>query len=132
MENRRPNQVIRGYKMLNRLEPNLGEDAAALTVLGNVLLTGKQPVEAEHRFKKALGLRPNFAPYEVNLAGAMLASGDTVGAVQHLERAVKLDPLLLQAVQLLSQAYRTQGQSSKAEELIAHYRDAMGISVIAK
>jgi hypothetical protein len=132
MENRRPNQVISGYKMLNRLEPNLGGDAAALTVLGNVLLTGKQPVEAEHRFEKALALRPNFAPYEVNLAGALLAAGDTAGAARHLERAVKLDPLLLQAVQLLSRAYRMQGQSERADELIAHYRDAVGISVITK
>ena len=132
MQNRRPNQVIRGYKMLNRMEQNIGGDAPALTVLGNVLLTAKQPVEAERRFEKALALRPDFAPYEVNLAGALLGAGDTADAVQHLERAVTLDPFLLQAVQLLSQAYRTQGQSSKAEELIAHYRAAMGISVATK
>lgn len=132
MENRKPNQVIRGYKMLNRLGPGINGDAAALTVLGNVLLTGKQPAEAEREFEKALALRPNFAPYEVNLAGAMLAAGDSAGAMPHLERAVKLDPLLLQAVQLLGQDYRTQGQSAKAEELIAHYRAAMGISVITK
>ena len=132
MENRKPNQVIRGYKMLNRLGPSLNGDAAALTVLGNVLLTGKQPVEAEHEFAKALALRPNFAPYEVNLAGAMLAAGDTAGAVPHLETALKLDPLLSQAIDLLSQAYSKQGQEAKANDLIAHYRAAMGISVITK
>jgi hypothetical protein len=132
MESRKPNQVIRGYKMLNRLGPAINGDAAALTVLGNVLLTGKQPVEAEHQFERALALRPNFAPYEVNLAGAMLAAGDTAGAVQHIETAVKIDPLPLQAVQLLSQAYRTEGQSAKADGLIARYRAAMGISVITK
>lgn len=132
MQNRRPNQVIRGYKMLNRLGPGLNGDAAALTVLGNVLLTGKQPAEAERQFEKALAMRPYFAPYEVNLAGAMLAAGDTAGAVQHLERAVNQDPLLLQAVQLLSQAYRTRGEASKAEGLITRYRAAMGISAITK
>lgn len=132
MENRKPSQVIRGYKMLNRTGPSINGDAAALTVLGNVLLTGQQPVEAEHAFARALALRPNFAPYEVNLAGAMVAAGDSAGAVQHLETAVKLDPLLSQAVQLLSQAYRMQGEPAKADDLIARYRASMGISVITK
>ncbi|HEY7303446.1 MAG TPA: hypothetical protein VH601_05005 [Bryobacteraceae bacterium] len=132
MENRRPNQVILGYRMLNRLDKDLSGDAAALTVLGNVLLTGKQPAEAERRFERALALRPNFAPYEVNLAGALLAAGDAAKAIGHLERAVELDPLLLQAVQLLSQTYRQQGQPVKADELVARYRTAMGISTKRK
>lgn len=132
MENRRPNQVIRGYKMLNRLGPSINEDAAALTVLGNVLLTAKQPAEAEKQFARALVLRRDFAPYEVNLAGAMLSAGNTAGAVPHLERAVKLDPLLLQAIRLLSQAYRTEGQSAKTDELISNYRAAMAITSLTK
>ena len=129
IENRRPNQVIRGYKILNRLGPSLNQDASALTALGNVLLTGKQPVEAERRFERALALRPGYAPYEVNLAAALLSSGALAEAQRHLERAVELDPLLLQAVQLLNQVYRSSGQQAKADRLIGKYRAAMGISM---
>jgi Tfp pilus assembly protein PilF len=68
----------------------------------------------------------------VNLAGALLAAGDAAKAIGHLERAVELDPLLLQAVQLLSQTYRQQGQPVKADELVARYRTAMGISTKRK
>lgn len=129
MENHEPNEVIRGYRMLNRLEKDLSNDVAALTVLGNVLLTGKQPVEAKHRFERALALRPDYAPYEVNFAAALLASGGAAEAQRHLERAVELDPLLLQAVQLLNQVYRSSGQQAKADQLIGKYRAAMGISM---
>jgi hypothetical protein len=42
---------------------------------------------------------------------------------------VQLDPLLLQAVQLLNQVYRSRGQAAKADQLIAQYRAAMGINM---
>ena len=124
-----PQQVIRGYRMLSHMESGLSGDAAALTVLGNVLLTAKEPAEAKKRFERALELRPKFAPYEVNLAAALLAAGDSAGALPHLQRAVALDPLLPQAVQLLSHFYTAEGQREKAENVMAQYRAAMGIGM---
>ncbi len=129
MENHDSNQVIRGYRLLNRLEKSFSSDPAFLTALGTIILRGKQPVEAEHRFAAALQLRPNYAPYEVNEASALLDSGKIAEATQHLERAVQLDPLLQQAVELLSYVYRAQGQQSKAEDLLGHYRRAMGMTL---
>ncbi len=122
-----PDQVIRGYKALNRLEPKLGDDAAALTVLGTVLLTAKQPKEAERRFRRALELRPDYAPYEVNLANALVREGDLASGMEHLKRAVQLDALLPQAVHLLSEVYRTQGEQAEADQIEARYRLAMGV-----
>ncbi|HEX4165114.1 MAG TPA: hypothetical protein VHZ55_06530 [Bryobacteraceae bacterium] len=127
LQNSIPDQAIRGYKMLSRMEPSLWNDPAALTVLGNVLLTAKQPVEAERRFARALSLRPGYAPYEVNLASALLAQGDLKNAHEHAERALQLDHLLAQAVNLLNQIYRAQGENIKAEDLLARYRASMGI-----
>ncbi len=121
-------EAIRGYRLLNRLEPTLANDADALTVLGSVLLTAKQPHEAEIRFEKALALRPRYAPYEVNLASAFLADGDLARAIPHLEHALTLDPLLTQAVQLLSAAYRQQGHPAQAEQLTARYQHDMGVT----
>jgi len=68
------------------------------------------------------------APYEVNAALALLAAGRKAEAVRHLERAVELDPLVQQAVELLSGLYRDQGNGAKAASLIARYRHEMGIT----
>ncbi len=129
LENHVPDQVIRGYKMLNRLQSMFAKDPLALTELGTVLLTAKQPAEAERRFRLALQLRPEFAPYEVNLGDALLEQGNMTGALEHLERAVQLDPLLPQAVHLLDRAYRMRGEAAKADQLMTRYRTAMGISI---
>lgn len=129
LENGQADQVIRGYRMLNRMQGQLSNDAAALTTLGTVLLKGKQPAEAERRFARALQLRPDYAPYEVNIAVALLAENKQDDAIRHLERAVQLDPLLQQGVELLGHAYGTQGDTAKAEALLARYRAAMGIAV---
>jgi hypothetical protein len=129
LENHVPDQVIRGYKMLNRMESTFSKDPLALTELGTVLLTAKQPAEAARRFRLALQLRPEFAPYEVNLGDALLEQGNLPGALEHLQRAVQLDPLLPQAVHLLDRVYRMRGDVAKAEELTARYRTAMGITI---
>lgn len=133
LENNNAALVIRGYRMLNRIEQTLSSDAAALTTLGTVLLKGKQPAEAERRFARALELQPNYAPYEVNMAVALLAAGNTMEATQeatrHLERAVQLDPLLQQGVELLDHVYRMQNENSKADALMSRYRAAMGITI---
>src|ERR1035438_10524289 len=69
---------------------------------------------------------PAYAPYEVNAASALIAGGRKSEALRHLERAVHLDPLLQQAVELLSSLYRDEGESAKAAWLIAQYRREMG------
>ena len=101
LQNSVPDQVIRGYRTLNRIERSLVNDPVALTELGTILLTAKQPKEAERRFAMALALRPDYAPYEVNLGGALLEEGELTRATQHLKRALELDPLLPQAIRLL-------------------------------
>src|ERR1700751_2148596 len=128
MEDQQPGPVIQGFRKLYGMEKQLPGDAPALTALGTVLMKGKQPEEAARRFAEALRLRPGYAPYEVNLAAALLETGKFSEAIAHLEHAVQLDPLLERGVELLSYAYRQRNQSSKAEEVMARYRAAMGIS----
>ncbi len=127
LQDGRANQVIQGYRMLNRMENSITSDPAALTVLGNVLLTAKQPAEARQKFLEALALRPDYAPYEVNVAGALAAEGDLAGAARHAERATALDPLLAQAIRLLATVYREQGRTEKADVLERTYRASMGM-----
>ncbi len=126
LQNESSQEAIRGYRMLNQVEKEFPDDAAVLTSLGSVLLRAKQPAEALRRFEKVLLLRPAYAPYEVNAAAALIAAGRKPEAVRHLERAVELDPLLKQAVELLSGLYRDQGEAPKAASLIARYQHDMG------
>jgi Cytochrome c554 and c-prime len=130
MQNHNPAQVIRGYRMLNRLEKQMQDDAAVLTALGSILLTAKEPREASKRFSQALSMRPDYAPYEVNLATALLDSNQRREGIQHLEHALELDPLLQNAVWLLASAYKSEGEETKASEIVARFRAAMGFTVM--
>jgi hypothetical protein len=130
LQNQSSDEAIRGYRMLNKVEKDFPDDPAVLTSLGTVLLRAKQPAEALRRFEKVLLLRPAYAPYEVNVASALLAAGRRAEAVQHLERALELDPLLEQAVELLSGIYRDQGDGVKAAKLIARYQHDMSIAAV--
>ena len=125
MQNAAPEEAIRGYRLLNRVEKEFPDDAAVLTNLGSVLLRAKQPAEAARRFEKAASLRPDSAPYQVNAAAALREESDLVDAARRLERAVELDPLLEAAVEALARVYRDQGRDGKANEVEARFRLAM-------
>jgi hypothetical protein len=123
-------EVVRGYRMLNQVAKEYPNDPAVLTSLGSVLMRAKQPVEALGVFEKVLRLKPDYAPYEVNVATALIAAGRKAEALPHLERAEQLDPLLEQALELLTQVYRDEGKASKAAELMERYGREMGIGKV--
>ena len=120
-------EVVRGYRMLNRVAKEYPNDPAVLTSLGSVLMRAKQPVEALRVFQKVLLLKPGYAPYEVNAATALIAAGRKAEALPHLEEHAQLDPLLEQAVELLAEAYTDEGEPSKAAELMESYERDMGM-----
>ncbi|MGA2574433.1 MAG: hypothetical protein ABSH24_00245 [Bryobacteraceae bacterium] len=128
LQNKSSPEAIRGYRMLNQVEKEFPDDPDVLTTLGGVLLRGKQPVEALRRFERVLVLRPAYAPYEVSAASALIAAGRKSDAIRHLERALQLDPLLQQAVELLSRLYGDEGESAKAAGIVAQYRREMGFA----
>ncbi len=123
-------EVVRGYKMLNQVAKEYPNDPAALTSLGSVLLRAKQPAEALRVFEKVLLLKPGYAPYEVNVATALIAAGREAEALPHLERAENLDPLLEQAVELLTEVYTDEGEADKAAELMERYERDMGVGPV--
>ncbi len=128
LQNQSSAEVIRGYRMLNRLEKDFPNDPALLTSIGSVLMRGKQPGEALKYFHKVLVLKPAYAPYHVNAAAALLGINEPGEAVQQLEKALDLDPFLKPAVQLLSQIYREQGETDKADTFLTRYDEIMSIS----
>lgn len=129
LQNGSADEVIHGFRLLVPVETQFPKDPAVLTSLGSVLLRAKQPAEALVRFEKARQLRPDYPPYEVNVAAALLALKRFDPAVEHLQRALQMDPLLQQAVDLLATAYRDKGQEDKASLTLQQYRKAMSIAI---
>jgi hypothetical protein len=129
LQNKSAQQVIQGYRMLNEIAKVYPGDPDVWTTLGNVLLRGKQPAEALRCFERVLALRPAYAPYEVNIASALMAAARQPEAERHLEKALQLDPLLQQAVELLSGLYRDRNEKGKAAGLIARYQRDMGTRI---
>ena len=128
LQGRSSAEVIRGYKMINRMENDFPNDPSLLTMQGLVLMKGKQPGEALTRFERVIALKPNYAPYYVNAATAFMGMGNMAEAIQQLQKALSLDPLLQPAVQLLCQIYRQSGHEEEARDRQAQYDAAMGIT----
>jgi hypothetical protein len=117
--------VIRGYRMLTKVQNQFSSDSEVFTSMGTALLLGKQTSEAQLAFERALQLNPDSVANETNAASAYLQGGDVKGAIAHLERAVAIDPLHLPADAPLIDLYKQQGQTAKAAELSAKVTAAM-------
>jgi photosynthetic reaction center cytochrome c subunit len=120
--------VIRGYGLLTEVQHQFSNDTEVFASLGSALLLAKQTSEAELAFGRSLQLAPESADAESNAASAYLQAGDVDSAVAHLERAVALDPLHLQAAAPLIEIYRQQGALAKATELSEKIKAAMASS----
>ena len=95
-----------------------------LYALGIALLrSGADPDSAEgseamEAFRTAVRLRPAFAPAQAELGKLLLKRGDVTDAVAHLERAVALEPDNPAPAYVLAQAYRRNGQTERARDLL--------------
>jgi photosynthetic reaction center cytochrome c subunit len=117
--------LVRGYRLLTEVQTQFAGDSDIFTSMGNALLLAKQTSEAEFAFERAVQLNPNSATGETNAASAYLQAGNIDRAVTHLERAVVLDPMHLDAVAPLIRLYKKQGNLAKAEDLSAKVTAAM-------
>ena len=125
LENQSESQVVRGYQMLAEVAKETPDDPAVLTALGLALLGGNRPLEAAGLFERVLQLGPESAINQGNAGSAWAKAGQMDKAVPHLERALKLDPLLLPVAQVLVQVYRAQGETDKLAALADRVRQAM-------
>jgi hypothetical protein len=126
MQKKSAPQMVEAFRLLYRIEKTSSADSQVLAALGSLLFIAQDTQEAEKRYRQAIALKPDFAPYQVNLAAALLKEGRREEAQLHLERALHLDPLLESGVELLSRIYRESREVEKAEKLETQYRVAMG------
>ncbi|HEY6291515.1 MAG TPA: hypothetical protein VI455_08140 [Terriglobia bacterium] len=121
-------EIVQGYRMLTEVQKSFPNDRAVVNALAQALLDTHQPLEAAQLFERALNLGPDSAMGEANAGRAWMQAGQMDKARDHLERAVKLDPLLLSAAVALVQVYRQEGDMDKVGELGDRVRQALGPS----
>jgi predicted Zn-dependent protease len=112
-ERNSPAWIVRGYRMLTTVQATFSRDIAVMRGFGTALLMGNQPGEAQIAFERVLALDGSGAIDEENAGRACLAGGNVARAEVHLERALRLDPLLLSTAELLEDIYQKQGDTAK-------------------
>lgn len=117
MERRSPKLIVAGYQMLTEVQHQFSTDSEMYNTMGNALFVGQQYSEAVQAFELAVRYDPKSSPKELNLAQAYLALGDQKLAQAHLEKAIELDYLNLDAATLLIQIYDKNGERTKSDEL---------------
>jgi tetratricopeptide (TPR) repeat protein len=117
MERRSSKQIVDGYRMLTEVQKQFPQDSEMYNTMGNALFIGRQYGEAMQAFELAVRYDPKSSPKEVNWAQAYSALGDDRLAQQHLEKAMELDPLNLNAAALLMNIYDKNGEQAKSDEL---------------
>jgi hypothetical protein len=117
MERRTPKQIVAGYQMLTEVQRQFSSDSEMYNTMGNALYVGQQYGEAVQAFELAVRYDPKSSPKELNLAQAYIALGDRSLAQEHLEKAIQLDYLNLDAASLLMKVYDANGERAKSDEL---------------
>ena len=110
-------QIVSGYRMLTEVQHQFPDDCEMYTSIGNALSIGRQISEAVIAFELAERCDPKSSSAEANLGSAYAASEKNEAAETHLERALDLDPMNLNAAEQLIGLYEKDGQTTKAEML---------------
>ena len=114
-----------GYRTLSRLQPAFPQDAELYNSIGYALILGRRYSEAAKAFEIAVRLDPGSSGNETRLGQAYAGSGADEPALQHLERALEIDPLNLSAAMSALQLYGRTGQKDKAAALSQRVDAAM-------
>jgi FimV-like protein len=127
MERRSPKQIVAGYEMLTEVQRQFSLDSEMYNTMGNALFVGQQYGEAVQAFELAVRYDPESSPKELNLAQAYIALGDQKLAQEHLEKAIELDYLNLNATTLLMKIYDKNGERTKSDELSNRLAKFLGL-----
>jgi Flp pilus assembly protein TadD len=78
-------------------------DGAVETARGLALLRLGKPHEAVDAFRRAVDEEPRDSTRRLNVAASLFAASDRIGAKDHAEKAIMLEPLLEDAYALLAE-----------------------------
>ena len=112
-----------GLRILSGADRTQTSDPAALTALGTLLLQKGNSQQAVAYLRQAAE-RENSARNQMNLAVALHAHGDPERAMDLLEKALAMDPLLEEAYIWLIEFYRKAGRPRDASETVRKWMSA--------
>jgi hypothetical protein len=121
--------MLQGYPLLVGCLPEFPNDPAVLTGIGVVLLGTGRTTEAAAAFEHAAGLEPNVASHYIDEGFALNQAHDRVRAIENLERALQIDPLLKPAYQKLAEIYLQDHERAKARQTFERYLKAFPESI---
>jgi len=121
-----------GRQLLLEAEHDDPNDPAVLTSLGVVSLRRGWHGEAVELFTRAVAVEPGAAAYYVNLATALVKTGDSSNAIRHLNHAIELDPSLEVAYRRLAEVYRQRNDAAALNEVFQRYLKFRPQSVAAR
>ena len=120
------NETAKAVEVL-RARTRTGSPRAVLFyALGMALLrSGAAPddeagTEAMEAFRTATRLTPDFSQAQAELGKLLMKRNDVPGAIEHLEKALALEPDDSAPAYVLAQAYRRSGRVDRAQELLTH------------
>ena len=96
-------------------------DPAVLNGLGVASLREMKYADAVQFFEQLIKVEPESAVYQINLATALMNTGQLPNAIRHLNRAIKLDPSLEVAYRRLAEVYGKSGDSLAIDQVFARY-----------
>jgi aspartate beta-hydroxylase len=100
------------------------QDALRLNSQAVMAMQGRRPAEAAQLLRQALELDPKLVTAWMNLAVTCRMQGDTQGALDKVEQALKLDPTWFRALLMKASLLEAMGKSRQAGNA---YNNALGL-----
>jgi hypothetical protein len=124
--------IERGYQLLSSASNEFPNDPVLLRAMGQIISGTKAEADADALFDKALAAEPNSALIYDDIALAAEQAGDNQSAIQYLEKALQLDPLLVAPYQDLGRIYLADHDVALAHEAYVRFLKAFPESIEAK
>lgn len=120
MAQKREEDGIQSLLKVVEMDP---EFVAAHMELGEVYGQTSQTYEkAVQHFNRALELNPDQAAAHGSLGKVLLNMERIQPAIEHLQKSIELDPSFFPGYSNLAKAYRKQGETDKAKEILARFQ----------
>lgn len=124
--------IRRGYQLLFSAWQKFPNDPAVIKALGQIAGGVKDEKDALALYQKAASAETNSAPVYFDMAISAEEAGDEPTAIQFFNRALQIDPLLVDPYQHLIDLYQAGEQPALAHETAMRFLNAFPENLAAK
>ncbi|HEV2423678.1 MAG TPA: multiheme c-type cytochrome [Terriglobia bacterium] len=124
--------VSSGARRLTECWSKFPNDAPVLTAIGQVMLGAGDARNAASVFERAIQAQPDNPSNYIHAALAWKAAGDSQKAIERLEKALRLDPVMEQPYRVLAEVYGDENQPAMVHMTYERYLKAFPESIEAQ